>query len=422
MTSPAPAITSATLSDSSTGTFYSDVGCTTSTTTTSFALGASVASTFYYKRAALGAVTLRADAYSTNDTHAITILPVYMMAAGIYGYSCAIVSGSVQCSGYPVNGTLGNNDPATHYPSMVQVSGLTTAATSLSVGRDQACAVVDGAVKCWGSGGSGALGDGLNTTSNIPVTTIASGARKVSLGGTRSACALVGDTVRCWGYNSYYQVGDGTNTNRVSPVTVVASGATDVSVGENFTCAVVSGGVKCWGNNGSYQLGDGTTTTRTTPTDVSTLTSGSGVVSVEAGYRTACAITSAGALYCWGRGTSGQIGDGSSTDKTTPFALPSFATGVTSVVQNENSTCVVQSGGLFCSGKNIWGQLGQGVISTSSAAYTATLTSVAGYATDVLAVHHNQFYTNCLTKTDYSMKCWGGNKRGEMAGIATTTG
>ena len=94
----------------------------------------------------------------------------------------------------------------------------------------------------------------------------------------------------------------------------------EAGLGHHHSCALTtSGGVKCWGNNGNGQLGDGTLTDRTTPVDVlaSPGVPLSGVAQISVGYLHTCALTTSGGAKCWGRNDYGQLGDGTSTDRTT---------------------------------------------------------------------------------------------------------
>ena len=181
--------------------------------------------------------------------------------------------------------------------------------------------------------------------------------------GLNHTCLLtVSGGVKCWGVNTSGQLGDGTTTQHNAPVDVsgLTSGVTTIAVSSAHTCALTtSGGMKCWGSNSSGQLGDGTTTDRYIPTDVSGLTSG--VTAITTGDSHTCAVTTGDAAKCWGENTSGQLGDGTTTQRHTPVDVNGLASGVTSVEAGSSHTCAVTaSGGAKCWGHNLSGQVGNG--------------------------------------------------------------
>jgi alpha-tubulin suppressor-like RCC1 family protein len=117
--------------------------------------------------------------------------------------------------------------------------------------------------------------------------------------------------VRCWGINAAGQLGDGTTTTRLTPVPVLSlgTGAATVATGSGYTCALrASGAVACWGFNAFGQLGDGTTVDRSTPAPVVGLSSG--VTDLATGGFHACVLTRSGGVKCWGGNFYGQVGDG----------------------------------------------------------------------------------------------------------------
>jgi alpha-tubulin suppressor-like RCC1 family protein len=223
-------------------------------------------------------------------------------AAGIRA-ACAITAGgAVQCWGYN-GGVLGNGTSAGASSVPVQITGFPGPMTAVAVGAGFACALdTGGSVWCWGQNGYGQLGNNSTTASLAPVRV--SGLSRVTalVAGTTSAYALTASgVVESWGQNNLGQLGNGTNTNSSVPVQVVglAGGATAVTASEGTACAITSGGaLECWGNNNYGQLGNNTTTNSPTPIPVETL--GNGVISASAGWGFTCASTTSGGVWCWG--------------------------------------------------------------------------------------------------------------------------
>jgi alpha-tubulin suppressor-like RCC1 family protein len=196
---------------------------------------------------------------------------------------------------------------------------------SVSAGSGYTCGVTDeGAAHCWGDNSGGQLGDGTTTDRLTPVP-VAGGLRftMVRAGFIHTCGVTTAGDAYCWGFNLYGKLGDGSpeETVRLTP-TLVAGGLrfADVSVASDHNCGLTTDGAAfCWGYNGGDSpigglLGDGTTTNRSTPVPVAgglTFTAVSG----------SCALTAAGAAYCWGDNQFGQLGDGTTTQRLTPVQV-----------------------------------------------------------------------------------------------------
>ena len=146
-------------------------------------------------------------------------------------------------------------------------------------------------------------------------------------------CALTtAGAVKCWRSNVNGQLGDNSTTQSLTPVNVVGlgSGVAVFSAGVHHTCALTTAGaVKCWGANGNGQLGDNSTANRSTPVDVVGL--GSGVAAISEGGVHTCALTTTGAVKCWGYNGNGQLGDNSTTDRLTPVDVVGLGSGVAAI-------------------------------------------------------------------------------------------
>ena len=251
--------------------------------------------------------------------------PVTAIVAG-GKFACAIAAARVHCWGSDGAGQLGNGpSPASEAPVRALLPDVD--AVAVDAGNDHACALLaDDSTWCWGHNDGGALGTGSFAPDNTdaPVRTLLDGGVPRIAGW--HACALVGGAVRCWGTGTSGELGDGLDMNNPSPVAVVGlgSGVTAVETGggptnRDASCAVRAGAVACWGSGLFGRLGDGVAENRSLPVAVVGLAAD--VVEVALGYDHTCARHGDGRVHCWGRGDLGQLGDGAATSSLVPGAV-----------------------------------------------------------------------------------------------------
>jgi hypothetical protein len=156
--------------------------------------------------------------------------------------------------------------------------------------------------------------------------------------------------------------GDGyTLVATASGLTAATSAAFDVTLGlaqlgEGANCAITrrTRRLFCWGRNTQGQLGDGTTSPHNVPREVA---GGLSVALVSGGFNHTCGITSAGAAYCWGSNGSGRLGDGTTTPRTVPGPIWN-GLAFTGISAGSAHTCGTASGDAYCWGYGPSGQLG----------------------------------------------------------------
>ncbi len=191
---------------------------------------------------------------------------------------------------------------------------------------------------------------------------------------------------------------------------------TQISAGSAHTCAVTtSGGAKCWGYNFYGQLGDGTTVNKTTPVDVLGLTTG--VASIDVGGSHTCAVTTVGGAKCWGSNGNGQLGDNSTIQRKTPVDVLGLTAGVASVDAGSSHTCALTTAG----GAKCWGYNGQGQLGDGSAIQRTSPGNVSGLTSGVTILAVGYAHA-CVVTTVGAVKCWGSNyslSPGSVAGLAS---
>jgi alpha-tubulin suppressor-like RCC1 family protein len=345
------------------------------------------------------------------------------IAAG-FDRSCAVNSaGGASCWGDDRSGALGHGT-AIFDPRPATVSGLSSgvAAVASSSNSFHTCAITTGgAALCWGNNGNGQLGNGTIADSAVPapVSGLAGGVAAMATGTYHSCALTTAGNVLCWGYNRWGQVGTGTAGSDVLtpvPVASLSSRVVSLSAGESHTCAVTaSGSVLCWGLNEFGQLGNGTRTSSVVPVAVAGLPSN--VVAVAAGEYHTCALTSAGAMLCWGYNEDGELGNGSTSDSAVPVPVSGLSAGVAQMsLGNFHSCALLASGAVRCWGYNSEGQLGNG-----GSVGSATPVAVTGLASGVRAIAAGSAHTCALMASGGQVMCWGYNGAGQF-GNGTQSG
>ncbi|MDQ3034342.1 MAG: MopE-related protein [Myxococcota bacterium] len=266
------------------------------------------------------------DGRPTCDVRWTAPAPVVVDAACSLSHACGFAAdGEVLCWGLGDRGQMGDGvvRPFTSW-TPIAVGGVVDA-VAIDVGGAFSCVQRrSGAVACWGAGTSGQLGHGTDADSAVPVV-VAGLDRVVGIAaGLAHACALRDDGgVWCWGDDANGQLGRGTlggASSIAAPIVSTGTPYVAVTAGSRFTCAITSAGaVECWGDDAAGQLGDGAASgPRGTPIAVSGLTR---VVEIAAGASHACARRDDGSIWCWGNNASQQLGDGTTTNRDVPTLM-----------------------------------------------------------------------------------------------------
>lgn len=307
-----------------------------------------------------------------------------------------------------------------------------------SFGRGLTCGIAPGGAFCWGRSDFGRLGvppderiTGCPTFRCEWSPVLVRGGHTFThiAPGDRHACAVddAGD-VWCWGNGTQGQIGDG-NTNDVNDMPIAIAGPANttfvqVASGALHSCALTDAdAVWCWGWNGSGQLGNGTTTQQTTPVQVS----GSGTSPLDfrliaAGGDNTCAINGSGAAYCWGEASSGALGDNNATnDNLTPGVVSAPASGAVTYRTTLGSLAVGRDRGnaTGCAVRAgatpelyCWGENSGGQIGDGTST-DRLIPVLAGGGLNYIAVGTGFLHT-CAIVDDGTTRCWGRNFEGQL--------
>jgi len=277
----------------------------------------------------------------------------------------------------------------------------------------------------WGFNNNGQLGTGTTTSRNSPGTVLGNGSAaftdwvNISVGIYAAGGIRSNGQMFLWGKNLGGELGDGSFTNRSSPVSVVGGFTdwVDIAIGSEHTAGIRSNGQAwCWGTGSSGQLGDGTNVGKNSP------------VSVVGGFtdwsQIACAdfatmaVRANGQLWAWGNNTNGALGTGDTTARSSPVSvLGGFSDWVQIATTQNHSIGLRASGDAWGMGLNFSrGSVGNGSNTNVSSpvlvvgGHTWTQVSVGGGGAHTLAV-----------RADGRAYSWGRNTNGQLGDYSTTS-
>jgi alpha-tubulin suppressor-like RCC1 family protein len=278
-------------------------------------------------------------------------------------HTCGVTTDDrVYCWGSNEAGQLGDGTRTTRRTPVAVGGGRRFLYVTAGVYQTCAVGVSDRRAFCWGSNGFGQLGDGT-TTERLTPTAVAGGRawRQVSPGGFFTCGITTGNAAYCWGWDLDGRLGDGPEmVTRLTPSPVAGGYLFDqINAGYSHVCAVTTDQrAYCWGYGANGEIGDGKTLRRFTPRAVAGRLQ---VRRITAGGGFTCAETTTSRAYCWGLNGAGEVGNGSSG---TSVLKPAEVVGghrFAQVTAGGSHACGrTETGVAWCWGFNAFGQLGDG--------------------------------------------------------------
>lgn len=348
----------------------------------------------------LGGPAAGSCALTPTGTAACAVVP-QLVGGGIQfqtisvgtAHACGLdAAGAAYCWGTNTNGQLGNGTRSNSQLPVAVVGGQQF--TSITSGTLHSCGIAtDASTYCWGDNfrlelgapSAETCGTPARACSTMPIRVQTTVAFKSVQAGLTSVCALdATGGAWCWGTNLVAGLGDNTRLGRATPVAVLG-GLTfaSISTGAIHTCALTpAGAAYCWGDNGfAREIGIGSATPALVLVPAAVVGGGT-FTSISASrandvFTHACALTSAGGVYCWGSDVSGELGVAAGPETcpfgtltptcssrpllvASPLAFRSIAVGL------EESCGVAMDGEMYCWGGNDVGQLGDGTTTGKS--------------------------------------------------------
>jgi uncharacterized protein YkwD len=310
---------------------------------------------------------------STIDRHTAVHLEkiggvVALVAGGAHNFALT-GDGGVLAWGFNASGQLGDGtttgrltpQPWTSLPDVQALAGGTAHSLAL---------MNDGSVMGWGANAHGQIGDGSfdDRLEPVPVAEL-SDVIAISANYAFSLALTRDGRVWAWGQNNWGQLGDGTTDTRPTPAPVADfNGAIAIKTGLEHGLAIRNdGSVWAWGANYQGQLGDGTSDQRLTPVKVDLPDAAGEIVAIGGGVLHSLALGQNGWVWAWGGNGSGQLGTGDTADRLTPVRPINMDDVIAIAVGAEHSVALKRNGRVWAWGDNSYGgQLGDGTTTNRS--------------------------------------------------------
>lgn len=290
----------------------------------------------------------------------------WLQLSSLNEHTCGIDDqNDAYCWGDGYKGMLGNNSEDDKYTPTIVSGGLKW--KSISAGNYHSCGItVDDEAYCWGWNRRGAIGDNTTVDRWIPALVLGGHTWKSISAGYDTTCGVTNAGVAyCWGDGGMAVTGNSDYGLQLQLGTPVAGGLSweSISLGLEHACGLTTAGVAyCWGSGGAGQLGDGVVWSwEEAPVPV---LGGHTFKSLVSGQLHVCGITSSDAAYCWGLAWNGQLGDGVDyaaifeNENATPVLVAGGHTWKKIDPGYEQTCGITTSGDAYCWGRETSGQLG----------------------------------------------------------------
>ena len=272
--------------------------------------------------------------------------PITAMSAGHGNAAALLADGTVWTTGDPVLLGDGSTAGRSTWGKVPTLSGITNVCVSY---LNAAAVTSAGELYVWGSSNYGQLGLGNNTDVSVPTKVPGmTGVKQVSTGRFVIFVLKTDGTVWASGGNLSYQLGTtGGGRNTFAQIAGLSS-ITQISGGflQGGLALKSDGTVWAWGRNAEGQLCDGTTTDSATPKQIPGLTNVKkiqGSSGVGYGLSSGFALKTDNTLWAWGTNTEGQLGDGTTTNRTTPIK---FGDNYADVAASTQATYAIKTDGV----------------------------------------------------------------------------